>query len=178
MGVLLNLLENYQYYNAPEGQDPLGKIVGFGKWGFTSGAMAGLFDAVLISKCQNASQFFNTAGFWVVPMTGMCVTFSSVTYLMNKVRGVDDHINYVAGTWSAGYVFHCWCKDPKLSVGLTLLATVAAFIKKDIEHYGRQKVLELKHDKRWMLEFRNLPGRTWLSPPRFKHNKEDYWTNF
>jgi len=178
MGILLDYLEDYQYYNKPEGQDPVGKIVGFGKWGFASGCYISTLDCTMYSKCQNFKQCLNTCAFWIVPMTGMCVTFASVTYLMNSIRKTDDHINYVTGTWATTYIFHCWSKNAKLSMCVGLLMTICAIVKKDTEYYHRQKTLEVNDGQKWLLPWRNRPDRQFLSAPRYKHNKEDYWTNF
>lgn len=104
-GLLEYLEKNYSYYNAPEGEDPVGKIVGLGKYGFFAGGFIGIYDAVLWSHCRNTLQFLNTAAYWVVPMTGICVTFSAVTYTLTNLRKKDDKWNYFAG---CKLVVSCW----------------------------------------------------------------------
>lgn len=91
------MLEEFQYYAKPEGQDPVNKLMGLAKYGIINGTFISVIDACLYSKCQNTPQFLNTFGYWVVPMTGICLAFSAITYISTSIRGKDDKWNYVFG---------------------------------------------------------------------------------
>lgn len=97
MVLLKVMMEKFHYYDKPEGEDPIGKIMGLTKYGILTGGFFTFYDACMISQCTNAAQFFNTAGYWMLPITGMCVTFSAVTYAATNIRKKDDKINYVLG---------------------------------------------------------------------------------
>ena len=88
--------KKYNYYAQPEGKDPLGKVFGLYKYGLLSSTFITVYDSFLLSNCQNAVQFFNTAGFYFVPIAGMCLSYSTVTYALTHLRG-DDAWNGVIG---------------------------------------------------------------------------------
>ncbi|XP_058807814.1 uncharacterized protein LOC131673660 [Phymastichus coffea] len=176
------LNKNYSYYNAPEGQDPVGKLVGLGKYGFISGTMISLYDACLWSHCVNAAQFFNTFGYWVAPMTGMCLAFSTVTYSLCRFRNKDDKLNYIGGALASGSVVHCWKKSPRLSGWVTIGMVLYAVLKKQaiLDGHDRNILMsELDEETQHKSYFpwRTLPYRNYSSKPRFPHNKEDYYIN-
>lgn len=103
MGLITYLLENYDYYAKPEGQDPMGKIIGLGTHGLVTGLFIGITDATLkshviaVHKPVHIPSFLNCMGYWMVPLTGMCVAYSTVTYIATNVRNKRDHFNLILG---------------------------------------------------------------------------------
>lgn len=97
LGIREYLLKNFQYYDKPEGQDPINKLLGVSKYGLMTGSSIAIFDGIFYSSCKTTLQALNTWGFWTVPLTSMGLAFASVTYISTNVRGKDDLTNYMLG---------------------------------------------------------------------------------
>lgn len=93
-----NLLYNYRYYAAPEGTDPLGKLVGLCKYGVIAGLVTSTLDCTLLEPHRpNLAAVANNVAFWTIPLTGMCAAFASTAYIAASVRKKDDSLNYILG---------------------------------------------------------------------------------
>ncbi|OXU18890.1 hypothetical protein TSAR_016865 [Trichomalopsis sarcophagae] len=181
MVLLRIMMEKFNYYDKPEGEDPIGKIMGLAKYGILTGGFLTIYDACMYSQCANAAQFFNTAGYWMLPITGMCVTFSAVTYTATNLRKKDDKINYVLGALASGAVMHAWLKQPLYSGWGTFFLVGYALAKKDYKQNcpSKNPILPNPEDvnKQYFL-WRNLPYRNYTWKLRWEPDREDYYRNF
>ncbi|KAJ8681541.1 hypothetical protein QAD02_017333 [Eretmocerus hayati] len=179
----VDFLNKYQYFRSPDGTDPVHKIMGLTKIGWLASGYLTLIDTCLITRTRNAAQFFNTAGFYFVPITGMCLTFSTVTYAMTNLRKKDDHWNYVAGALASGFVFQQWAKKIEVTGPATFLFVIYAVMKKEAfmnpDRYGHGLKLFVPQEvpTRWMLPWRNVPYRDYTGELRWEPEK-DYYTHF
>ncbi|KAL7300202.1 hypothetical protein TKK_0007045 [Trichogramma kaykai] len=178
---LLYVIENFGYFDKPDGQDPIGKILGLAPYGVVTGTWCTLFDACLVSHCTNAKQFLNTAGYWMVPLTGMCLAFSGVTYVSTKIRKKDDKVNYVLGALASGSILHAWQRHPMISGWGTALMVFIAVMKKDQRqhNYNTKNILfPEKMPVRGYFSWRNVPYRNFNPEPWRPFDKLDYYKNF
>lgn len=97
------------YYDKPEGEDIVGKLIAVNKHAFAIGSVVGLYDVGMYSKHlkglqPNVGRYL----YYVGPFVGMASVFTTVVYASTKVRGKDDTWNYTLGAYAAGGIFGAW----------------------------------------------------------------------
>lgn len=96
-GTMAVFLEKPRYYDAPDGEAPIDKIVSLQKRGFIGGLIIGIHDCLFYTDTKTALQSASCLAFWVVPLVGMGTTFGGVTYAATRIRQKDDANNYALG---------------------------------------------------------------------------------
>ena len=106
---MAGFLTKPKYYDAPEGKEPIDKIVALSKPTFLGALVTGIADCVWITETKTPLQSANCLAFWLVPALGMSATFASVTYVATNIRGKDDHLNYaIGGLYISSNNYVCW----------------------------------------------------------------------
>ncbi|XP_034940188.1 uncharacterized protein ND-B14.7 [Chelonus insularis] len=125
------LLKGPNYYDSPEGTDPIGKLWGVNKYAVVTGIATTSYDCLAISHAQNIREVANVAGFWFAPLIGCATAFASVTYMATDIRKKDDKINYVLGALACGPILHAWRKNFEFTCWATAILMISAWLKKD-----------------------------------------------
>lgn len=123
-----------RYYDKPDGEDLVGKLIATTRPAFIIGSGYGLIDIVLNSKnAKNMRGFQACAGrylYFTGPAVGMAYTFTFATYAAVRARGKDDIWNYVIGGYAAGGILGMWLRTTYWGwFGGTVFA-FAGFLKK------------------------------------------------
>ncbi|XP_012271824.1 uncharacterized protein LOC105695105 [Orussus abietinus] len=124
-----------RYFNAPDGEDLLGKLWGSGRIALLTGINFGLLDALVLSRPFRVPTLNNLA-YSTMPLLGIATTFTSVTYAATNIRGKDDVYNYVLGAAATAPVTHLWLKKPFWTFNITLFFIFAAVTKKLVTEAG------------------------------------------
>ncbi|XP_011497164.1 PREDICTED: uncharacterized protein LOC105361610 [Ceratosolen solmsi marchali] len=93
--ILSKLRKDYEYFKKPAGQDPMGKLIGS-----TYFIMPVFFFAISSLKSvlvYNNWQMLNMISYWVVPISTMILTCTSVTFASAYLRKKDDTLNHYFG---------------------------------------------------------------------------------
>lgn len=80
------------YYNHPEGEDALGKMIYINKYAFAIGLTWSSIEVLMISKPKGYAQTLGRFVYWTAPLMGMASAFTMTTYAATKLRGKDDKL--------------------------------------------------------------------------------------
>lgn len=83
-------LYKVKYYDHPDGEDLLGKIVAINRCVYPYAAVAGAMDAFMHKQTKGFQQTAGRILHWMWPAFGAATAFASVTYFSTKLRGKDD----------------------------------------------------------------------------------------
>ncbi|XP_031620708.1 uncharacterized protein LOC116339146 [Contarinia nasturtii] len=103
-------LYSVKYYDKPEGEDLLGKLIAINRtcipWGFTVGVTDALMHGgrFLPTYQQQFGRFVH----FMWPTIAVPTAFATTTYFCAKIRQKDDLWNYSAGAIAAGSVVGGW----------------------------------------------------------------------
>lgn len=105
-----------QYYDKPDGQDLVGKLMYTNKWAAAVGAAAATTDVLMVSHTKG---YLNTLGryiFFIGPTCGIASAFTFGTYISTRLREKDDTYNYFVGSFGAAGVLGAWTRNAKLGL--------------------------------------------------------------
>lgn len=91
------ILTKYKYFEKPDGEDPLGKILSCLKIGIYASVPVTITDIMAHSHCKTFTHAFQRAVFWIVPINSIAVTFPSIMFISASLRGKDDPLNHAIG---------------------------------------------------------------------------------
>nr|XP_034181754.1 uncharacterized protein LOC117605053 [Osmia lignaria]XP_034181755.1 uncharacterized protein LOC117605053 [Osmia lignaria]XP_034181756.1 uncharacterized protein LOC117605053 [Osmia lignaria] len=109
------------YYNKPDGEDLIGKIVASARMTTTVGAIVGVFDAVTRVKTNSAIVKVITGLRPMLYSCGIGVVFASVTYMSTRIREKDDPLNHAIGTIATAPFLKSWLKIRNVDIAQCIL---------------------------------------------------------
>jgi NADH dehydrogenase (ubiquinone) 1 alpha subcomplex subunit 11 len=126
----MRLRDYFRYYDTPDGQDLAKKLSVTMRYAALTGVGWGTYDVIMYSQPRGYGPILARYLWCTGPLVGMAATFTSVTFVTNKLRDEDDEYNYLIGGIAAGSVFGAWQKCYMHGfVGCLVLGT-AAWLKK------------------------------------------------
>lgn len=80
----------YHYYNRPEGEDLMGKIIHLNRLAWGPAMFYGIFDSIMIK--QEKTFYTRTARIihFMWPAAACATAFATGAYAANRIRGKDD----------------------------------------------------------------------------------------
>lgn len=91
-----------RYYDKPEGEDLLAKLVAVNRPAFQYGTVSGMCYAFMHSKPAGFQESVGKILYFVWPFMGAATSFATVTYFSAKLRKKDDA--YVSSTYQPNRV--------------------------------------------------------------------------
>ena len=79
-----------QYYNKPEGEDFVGKMVATNKYMLAGAIPAATMDVLMYSHPKGSLATMARYAKWIGPAMGMASMFTAGAYLAYHLRGKDD----------------------------------------------------------------------------------------
>ena len=79
-----------QYYDKPEGEDYVGKMLATNRMALQAALGLSTFDVIMYSHPKGFLQTASRFMYWMGPAVGMASAFTTGAYLANKLRGKDD----------------------------------------------------------------------------------------
>lgn len=79
-----------KYYDKPDGEDLMSKLIAVNRPAFTYGTVSGLCYAAMHSKPACFQTKFGQVLYFIWPFMGAATAFATVTYFSTKIRQKDD----------------------------------------------------------------------------------------
>uniref|UniRef100_A0A1B6H0T4 NADH dehydrogenase [ubiquinone] 1 alpha subcomplex subunit 11 n=1 Tax=Cuerna arida TaxID=1464854 RepID=A0A1B6H0T4_9HEMI len=133
----IDRIPGYHYYDTPEGEDCLKKVIFMNKMGLFFGISAATIDVIAYTKPVG---FANIASRYVMiswPIMAVGSTFAAVTCLSTSLRGKDDTYNYSLGGFAAGCVAGAAMRSGTFGTSAAVLFAAMAYTKKHCEEIGQ-----------------------------------------
>jgi hypothetical protein len=86
----LETLKNARYYNKPDGEDYVGKMIATNKYMLMAAIPIAFHDVVMITKPKGVLATLARYGKWIGPAIGMASAFTTATYMACNLRKKDD----------------------------------------------------------------------------------------
>jgi NADH dehydrogenase (ubiquinone) 1 alpha subcomplex subunit 11 len=86
----MDFILKQQYYNKPEGEDYMGKMVVTNKYMFVFAAPAAVCDVLMYSHPKGVLATAACLGKWLGPAALMASAFTTGVYASHALRGKDD----------------------------------------------------------------------------------------
>ncbi|XP_055837875.1 uncharacterized protein LOC129906223 [Episyrphus balteatus] len=118
------------YYDHPEGQDAVGKIIALNRYAVSIGLAYSTIDVLMVSKPQGYLATLGRYAYNTGPLVGMASAFTLGCYAANNLRGVDDKWNYTIGGLMAGAVYGSWKRTVPGGIFMGVVFSLAGFLKK------------------------------------------------
>ncbi|XP_054278352.1 NADH dehydrogenase [ubiquinone] 1 alpha subcomplex subunit 11-like [Macrosteles quadrilineatus] len=100
----LNRIPGYHYYDTPDGEDCLQKVIYMNKVGALLGGFYSTLDVLTLSKPVGVGNIALRYATLTLPVMAVGSTFAAVTCLSTSFRDKDDIWNYFYGGLAAGSV--------------------------------------------------------------------------
>ena len=127
------ILTKYKYFEKPDGEDPLGKVLSCLKIGLYASVPVTITDIMAHTQCKTFTHAFQRAVFWMVPLNGIAVTFPSIMFISASIRGKDDALNHAIGAIGTLPIFRAWLRLPfPLIVTVGAITTAVAYMNKGL----------------------------------------------
>lgn len=81
------------YYDHPDGEDLIGKLVATNRWALYGGIMYGVFDVTMGQGRPEKGGYqarIGRIGYWTLPLLGCATAFTTVVYASTRLRQKDD----------------------------------------------------------------------------------------
>lgn len=79
-----------KYYDAPEGEDAIGKVFVTNKYALAAGLGWSTIDVLMVSHPKGYMPTIARYLYFTGPMMGMATAFTLGTFLSTRIRGKDD----------------------------------------------------------------------------------------
>lgn len=123
-------IKPYKYFDTPDGQDILSKLLVVLK-PTTMGALGiSTVDVMLYSHPKGYWQTLGRYAYMSLPIIGMASAFVLTTNMVANLREKDDKVNWVAGAWAAGSIFGIWRRSPQFGFLACGVFSFVAIVKK------------------------------------------------
>lgn len=132
----LERFPGYRYYDTPDGEDCLKKLVAINKLALFLGVSASTLDVVMYSKPMNFSSFAARYAYITFPVMAVASTFSVTSCLLTTYRGDKDTHNYFAGGFAAGCVAGAIARNGILGTTCAVLFGSVAYVRKSCDLAG------------------------------------------
>lgn len=135
---LANFQKNFpKYYDKPEGEDVVGKLVYMNTNAFIFGSGYGLYDIVMFSKNLRTfdQKLFRYLQF-ALPPVGMATAWTFLTQVTTKLRGEEGYLNYIPGSLIAGGIFGRVFASQPIGWTAGFIITLGSFAKKRMRDEG------------------------------------------
>lgn len=126
----LNRIPGYQYYDTPDGEDCLKKVIYMNKLGVLFGGFYSTLDVISFSKPVGVGNIALRYATITLPLMAIGSTFAAVTCLSTNIRKKDDFWNYFWGGVAAGGVTGAVTKSGPLGTLCALTFGCAGMTKK------------------------------------------------
>lgn len=123
------------YYDKPDGEDLMSKLIYTNKWGIGGAVVIATHDAVLYTRTKGYLPTLARYVYWTAPAVAMVSTFTIGTFMSTRLREKDDLINYFVGSFGAGGVVGAFAK----SRGAGLFAGVAFCFASWLKRLSREE---------------------------------------
>lgn len=88
------LLKPYKYYNAPDGQNLVEKLLSNLKVTLRLGITMGVMDGVFM-KALKGRHIIKRIAYWTLPCVSGGILYTTSAFAITHLRGKDDQYNYV-----------------------------------------------------------------------------------
>lgn len=80
------------YYDTPDGQDLVGKLVATNRYALYGGILYGVYDVTMANppKIGGYQAIIGRVGYWTLPLLGCATAFTTVVYASTRFRQKDD----------------------------------------------------------------------------------------
>ncbi|CAA9994530.1 unnamed protein product [Nesidiocoris tenuis] len=123
--------ENYRYYDTPEGDDCLDKLMFVSKYAACYGVLFSSVDVLLYSHPIGYGPTLARYAYITLPLIGTAAAWTATVCAATNMRGKDDHFNYAWGGVAAGACVGAWRKSVKVGCYSALVLAALSALKKD-----------------------------------------------
>lgn len=126
----LNRIPGYQYYDTPDGEDCVKKVIYLNKVGAILGGFYSTLDVLTMSKPVGVGNIALRYATLTLPVMAVGSTFGAVTCLSTTIRGKDDFFNYFYGGVAAGSVTGAIARNGVVGTLCAVSFGIAGMLKK------------------------------------------------
>lgn len=123
----VNRIPGYHYYDTPEDEDCLKKVVFMNKLGLYIGFAAGSIDVLALSKPVGIANIAGRYGVITLPLLATGSAFAAATCLTANYRGKLDYKNAMVGGFVAGCTLGGVLRNGRLGTFTSLFFAAAAY---------------------------------------------------
>lgn len=134
----ISRLPGYHYYDTPDGEDCLKKVVYMNKVGLVFGIFGGTLDVVAGSKPVGIANIATRYAMISLPLMAVGSTFAATCCLLADYRGKDDTYNYFFGGFSAGCVAGACARSGTFGTFAAVSLGCLAYCKKHMNELGAE----------------------------------------
>lgn len=132
----LERMPGYRYYDTPDGEDCLKKLIAINKIALFFGVSASTLDVVMYSKPTNFTSFAARYARITFPIMAVASTFSVTSCLLTSYRGDKDTHNYFCGGFAAGCVAGAIARNGILGTTAAVVFGFVAYVRKACDLEG------------------------------------------
>uniref|UniRef100_A0A336MGC7 NADH dehydrogenase [ubiquinone] 1 alpha subcomplex subunit 11 n=1 Tax=Culicoides sonorensis TaxID=179676 RepID=A0A336MGC7_CULSO len=119
-----------RYYDQPEGEDMVGKLIATNKWAVVFGVAFSTVDVLLYSRTKGYLATMSRYLKFTAPLVGVATAFTCGTFLSTRMRGKDDNWNYMVGAVASGGVLGAAMRCPQRGLFACGAFCLAAWVKR------------------------------------------------
>ncbi|XP_063710122.1 NADH dehydrogenase [ubiquinone] 1 alpha subcomplex subunit 11 [Culicoides brevitarsis] len=119
-----------QYYDKPDGEDLMGKMIATNRYAVVVGYCYSTIDCLLFSHTKGYMQTIGRFAKFTLPLMGIASTFTVLTFASNRLREKDDTFNYMVGATAAGAVAGAAMKNTQVGFACIIAFCAAGWAKR------------------------------------------------